>query len=243
MIHYMYTTFWWATQDGGPILRPMWFEFPDETDLYTMDTQFMFGESMLVAPKISPPGPLSEWQEQEVNFYLPKSATWYNYYTKQVEETTGTYVNRNLTDLEQAVFVRGGAVLPILLHENCTALTNCFFGKIRLEVYLDGASKATGHLYLDDGETMDYKDPYQQADVRTDVDSNGMRSYRTWDSKYEIPHSQVVEEIAVYGMAKEPKAVHQHGAPVKHFTFENGVLKIEMPGGVSPESVDIKFAY
>ena len=82
MIHYLYTTFWWATQDGGPILRPMWFEFPDETDLYTMDSQFMFGESMLVAPKISQPGPLSEWQEQEVNFYLPKSATWYNYYTK-----------------------------------------------------------------------------------------------------------------------------------------------------------------
>jgi len=160
MIHYIYTTFWWATQDGGPILRPMWFEFPDETDLYTMDSQFMFGESMLVAPKISPPGPLSEWQEQEVNFYLPKSATWYNYYTKKVEETTGTYVNRNLTDLEQAVFVKGGSVLPILLHENCTALTNCFFGKIRLEVYLDNAAKATGHLYLDDGETTEYKDHY-----------------------------------------------------------------------------------
>ena len=70
-----------------------------------------------------------------------------------------------------------------------------------------------------------------------------MRSYRTWDSKYEIPHTQVVDQIAIYGMAKEPKTVSQHDAPVKHFTFEDGVLKIEMPGGVSPESVDIKFTY
>ena len=205
LIHYMYTTFWWATQDGGPILRPMWFDFPDETDTYKMDTQFMFGDSIIVAPKISPPGPLSEWQEQEVNFYLPKSAVWYNYACKALELEYGKYVNRNMTDLDQSVFVKAGTVLPILLHENCMALTDCFFGKIRLEVYLDNAAKATGRLYLDDGESNDYKDHYAMADVRIDFNRDGhgnLRSYRTFESKYDFPATQVIDSIYIYGMEK-----------------------------------------
>ena len=32
MIHYLYTTFQTATQTGEPLMRPMWFEFPDDAD-------------------------------------------------------------------------------------------------------------------------------------------------------------------------------------------------------------------
>ena len=41
-------------------------------------------------------------------------------------------------------------MLPILLHENCMALTKCVSNAIRLEVYLDDDS-ASGMLYADDG--------------------------------------------------------------------------------------------
>ena len=38
MIHYLYTTFYTATQSGQPLMRPMWYEFPDMSDFFTMDT-------------------------------------------------------------------------------------------------------------------------------------------------------------------------------------------------------------
>ena len=32
----------------------MWYEFPQDMDLITLETQFMFGNSILVCPKLSP---------------------------------------------------------------------------------------------------------------------------------------------------------------------------------------------
>jgi len=36
------------------------------------------------------------------------------------------------------------------------ALLSCFKNPISLEIYLDENKKATGHLYIDDGETFEY---------------------------------------------------------------------------------------
>ena len=34
LIHYIYTIFETATKTGEPLMRPMWFEFPDATTVY-----------------------------------------------------------------------------------------------------------------------------------------------------------------------------------------------------------------
>jgi len=36
-------------------MRPMWSEFPDETRFWNVASQFMFGSSILVAPKVTRP--------------------------------------------------------------------------------------------------------------------------------------------------------------------------------------------
>ena len=40
-------------------MRPIWMEFPQDNNTFTSGNQFMFGDSMLVAPKIGPPAQLS----------------------------------------------------------------------------------------------------------------------------------------------------------------------------------------
>lgn len=51
-MHYIYTLFYLAHSEGLPIMRPMWYEFPDDIETLDMSTQFMFGDAILVAPKI-----------------------------------------------------------------------------------------------------------------------------------------------------------------------------------------------
>lgn len=53
LIHYLYKSFWQMTKTGVPIIRPMWYEFPDDKEMYEISNQFMFGESILFAPKIT----------------------------------------------------------------------------------------------------------------------------------------------------------------------------------------------
>ena len=125
--------------------------------MWDVATQFMFGSSILVAPKLTKPDDLlSSFKRQTVNYILPDDELWYNYYTKQQNLETGVWKTSTLTDLEQAVFVRGGSVIPILLHEDCMALLPCIRNPIRLEVYLDENDEASGELYLDDGETYEF---------------------------------------------------------------------------------------
>jgi alpha-glucosidase (family GH31 glycosyl hydrolase) len=59
----------------------MWFEFPKDESLIGLDTQFMFGEHLLVCPKLIKPENDDDkiWA---VNCTMPKSSNWYNWYDK-----------------------------------------------------------------------------------------------------------------------------------------------------------------
>ncbi len=150
----------------------------------------MLGDSMLVAPKIETPTDILEAQHmQEVTFTLPTGTKWYNYYSKKVETVTGEAVTRNLPDLEQAVFIKGGSVMPVLLHDDCYALTKCINDKIRLDVYIDDNNHASGSLYTDDGTSFKHETDFEFAEVNFTYDG-GFRSSRVSDaSLYDFPKS------------------------------------------------------
>lgn len=54
-----------ASEKGYPIVRPMFFEYPDDEICYTLDEQYMFGDDIIFAPVVN--------QGQKVKrFYVPK---------------------------------------------------------------------------------------------------------------------------------------------------------------------------
>lgn len=53
--HYLYTEFKKSTLDGLPIIRPLWYEFPQDTMTFNISDQFMWGDSFLIAPKYQAP--------------------------------------------------------------------------------------------------------------------------------------------------------------------------------------------
>jgi alpha-glucosidase (family GH31 glycosyl hydrolase) len=54
------------------------------------------------------------------------------------------------------IFVRGGTILPLLLHKNALSLQRAIHNDIKLEVYVR-SGKASGMVYMDDGETFAYE--------------------------------------------------------------------------------------
>ena len=82
-IHYIYTRFEHSTHTGDPLMRPMWYEFLEQPDLWEIYSQFMFGESVLFAPKVNKPiGDEIALQVQKVNYTLPINNNWYSFITK-----------------------------------------------------------------------------------------------------------------------------------------------------------------
>ncbi|GAB2617888.1 alpha-xylosidase [Pseudactinotalea suaedae] len=87
---------------GTPVMRPMMLEFPDDRAAATIDTQYMLGDSLLVAPVFDPDG----W----VDYYLPPGR-WTRLLTGEVVEGGGW--RREQHDAHSLpLLVRPGSVLP-----------------------------------------------------------------------------------------------------------------------------------
>jgi alpha-glucosidase (family GH31 glycosyl hydrolase) len=104
-----------------------------------------------------------------------------------------------LEDLEQAVFVRGGSILPILNHEGCLAILDCIGNSINLEVYLDKDGNASGDLYVDDGRSFDYQsDPNASAHVKFTFDGRYLKA--VVNSSYVFGENQKIKSVNFYGI-------------------------------------------
>jgi len=92
-----------AHTEGLPVMRPMVLEFPEDPATATVDTQYMLGESLLVAPVFSADG--------EVDVYVPEG-TW----TSLIDGSriTGPRWHRQRHDfLSVPLLVRPDSVLPV----------------------------------------------------------------------------------------------------------------------------------
>lgn len=92
-----------AHERGTPILRPMVLEFPQDRTCGTIDTQYMLGDALLVAPVLDPQG--------DVEFYLPEG-TWTSLLDGTTEEG-GRWLTQNHGCLTLPLYVREGGDLGI----------------------------------------------------------------------------------------------------------------------------------
>jgi alpha-D-xyloside xylohydrolase len=92
-------------QEGIPLMRPLFFDFPDDETTYRVEDEFMFGSDILVAP-------VYEAEAKSRKVYLPKGARWTDVWTDETYES-GQWIEYE-TPLEIIpVFLRNGAKIPI----------------------------------------------------------------------------------------------------------------------------------
>ena len=141
---------------------------------------------------------------------LPDGFQWYKEHTNYWEHVTGLGMTKWLSDIEQAVYIKGGSIMPTLLHQNCTALTKCINDGIKLEVYLDDNKEASGSLYTDDGISFEHETNDDFAYTSFKYSNNTIKSSRSdAKGKYAYPETQVIQEIVVFGLdaTKTPSAI------------------------------------
>jgi len=101
LMPYIYGQAVMAHQTGIPVMRPMVFDFIHDNACHTLDTQYMLGESLLVAPIFSDDG--------EVSYYLPEGR-WTRYFTNEVVDG-GRYYKESHDYFSLPLMVRPDTVL------------------------------------------------------------------------------------------------------------------------------------
>jgi alpha-glucosidase len=128
LMPYTYTAFWRHTQTGLPVMRALALGWQDESAALSCENQFLWGDSLLVAPVLHKGA-------RRRRVYLP-AGTWYDFWTSARLDGPRTIVADAPLD-RIPLFVRAGSVIPLAGGE--------------LRVF---PGEGTSWLYEDDGETV-----------------------------------------------------------------------------------------
>jgi alpha-D-xyloside xylohydrolase len=89
-----------AHETGSPVMRTLFFEFPEDREAWNVEDEFLFGPDVLVAPVLSP-----GLREREV--YLPEGSSWELMWTGKIYEG-GQRVTVPAPLAQTPVFLRDG---------------------------------------------------------------------------------------------------------------------------------------
>jgi alpha-glucosidase len=201
LLPYIYTLADEAARTGIPLMRPVFLEFPEvlapsSSGFPGLDTEFLLGPSLLIAPSPFPETP----DDYTVSF--PKGQ-WYDFWTGLKTATPpplpGIVDIVNGTAASNApapskihpvldtlpVYVRGGSILPLQpLIQSTDETPN---GPLELRIY--PGQDCAGSLYLDDGHTFRYQHgEFLRQTFTCESDGNSVRvnfdarqgSYTPW---------------------------------------------------------------
>ncbi len=139
---YIYTTAWQGARHGIPMMRAMAIEHPADPEAWTKDSQYYFGDWLLVAPALST-------QDTQVSVWLPEG-TWYDFFDPSVSHEGGRTITVSATLDQIPVFVKAGAIIPSgpdVSHADAKPLN-----PLTLDLY-PGVHATSYRLYEDDGIT------------------------------------------------------------------------------------------
>jgi len=148
LLPYIYSHAFINYQTGIPICRPMLLAFPEDENCNAdqWPYQYMFGESILVAPVYA--------DVVTMEIYLPAGTDWIDYWNEEVY-TGGEVIQYDTSDIEKLpMFVRSGAIIP--MRDDCNWIDPTLpDDPFSLDIYPSKASSFT--LYEDDGVSTYYQ--------------------------------------------------------------------------------------
>ena len=94
-----------ASAEGLPAMRPLFVDFPDDEQAWTVEDEFLFGPDVLVAP-------VTEAGARRRSVYLPKGASWTHAWSGTIHEG-GSMVEQDAPLDEIPVYLRDGASVRV----------------------------------------------------------------------------------------------------------------------------------
>lgn len=144
LMPYNYTLAFQNNQKGMPLMRPLFFEEPQNNALTNVADSYLWGNDFLVMP-------ITKSAVTSAAVYFPKNNSWFDLFTDQLY-VGGSSKMVPVKEDNIPVFVRGGAFIPMI--KTIQNTTKYSLANFDLHYYFDGQTpSSSGELYDDDGNT------------------------------------------------------------------------------------------
>ncbi|XP_029649556.1 lysosomal alpha-glucosidase-like [Octopus sinensis] len=217
LLPYLYTLFYKSHANGSAVVRPLFYDFPNDKATYTLDTQFFWGSSLLISPVL-------QSDVQKVAAYFPQGK-WYNFYTGEylIGVSQSFFLLNAPMDVIN-VHLQGGAIIP--LQEPALTTTTSRQNPFTLLSALDASGRAFGELYWDDGESLSsvpngvYNMIHFFANETTLYNSVIKAAY--------LKEPMTLRNITIFGIPSQPTSVLFNRFPVP-FSFQPHTKVLYVP--------------
>ena len=178
LLPYIYTTSWNVTNTHYSFMRALVMDFPSDKKVWDMNSEYMFGQSLLVAPvltaqytpeKLVNVDEATGWNKGNVRtkegypvvdftktksstVYLPKGTTWYDFWTNEKFDG-GQEISKETTINTIPLYVKAGSILPIGPKVQYATETNWDNLEIRIYAGTDGDFT----FYEDENDNYNYE--------------------------------------------------------------------------------------
>ncbi len=126
-----------ASERGLPLLRAMALEYPADPATQALETQYLLGDSLLVAPVFEPSG--------DVRYYVPEGR-WVDFESGDVKAGGRWYVEPNVSVFRIPLLVKPGTLLPVGKVEDRPEYD--FLAGLRLELFeLENGAQARAAVH------------------------------------------------------------------------------------------------
>jgi alpha-glucosidase len=230
LLPYLYTLFEECHRTGAPILRPLFWAYPEDTATYSMDDEFLCGDALLVAP-VTRPG--VEYR----HVYLP-AGSWFHFWTgTRIDGPAHVLAHAPLG--QPAVYVRGNTALPLWPEMNHVGQQQA--DPLTFVLYASEGS-GTATIYEDAGDGYEHLSGfYARRTIASEVKGGSIRVAIGERVGTFVPSRRHIQ-LELREIASEPVAVRVGDASAA-WRYDPGrrILVVDLHETASSQSIDIRW--
>lgn len=139
LMPYIYAQAKLSSDNGFPMMRTLFFEYPEDATAWFIEDQYLFGSDILVAP-------IMEENASERNVYLPEGL-WIDYQNGKEYEGNRWHVIKP-EEIPAVILAKGGSAIPQA--DVAQSVQDIDWGNIKLAAYYDKNNEARGCIAIPD---------------------------------------------------------------------------------------------
>ncbi|MCD8296708.1 MAG: glycoside hydrolase family 31 protein [Prevotella sp.] len=176
LLPYIYSTSWQVSNSQYSFMRALFMDFADDKNVWNMNNEYMFGNSILVAPVVNAQytpeieiglNKIEKYNKENNNainlnvdftetkskeLYLPEGTSWYDYWTNEKFDG-GQQITRETTLDIIPLYIKAGSIIPI--GPDVQYATEKPWDNLTLKVYPGSDGEFT--LYEDEFDNYNYE--------------------------------------------------------------------------------------
>ncbi len=203
LLDYIYTAMYDQSITGIPLVQPMFFHYPEDSECNALEYQYFWGPGLMVAP-------VTGDNSTMVQIYLPDDI-FYDYYTHETVQGNGSMITKQeVAYTSIPLYYKGG---NIFAQRASSANTTTELRKQNFDIIIapgiDGT--ASGSLYLDDGVSI------EQASTSYINFSSSKNGKFEMTGSFGYQADVNIESVVVLGSSSSsPAAAYGQAASTKH---------------------------